>query len=61
MLISLMRQEKARAVLIPASTHRSFSDGNVPGVEQSKSETEELIGSAKLLRAPLNSLDSLAI
>jgi hypothetical protein len=61
MLTSFILQERARAVLIPDSTHFRFKTGKVPGVEASSSATEELIGSPKLFRAPEKSFELVAI
>ena len=41
--VRLIRDPRARAVLIPASTHPRFKTGSVPGIEASRRETREFV------------------
>jgi hypothetical protein len=59
--VSLIRQLRARAVFMAASTHRLFSTGRVPGIDASNSATLELTGEPNSVAAPENSFETLAI
>lgn len=49
-------QFRARAVITPASTHRLFNTGRVPGIAQSNRATFLFGGALKLVEAVENSL-----